>query len=109
MILATRLKERRLQLGFTPSEVAESIRKSKDTYIKYERSDCFPNSLADIRRICNALRCNRSYLEGRSDVPDEDTQDVINGVIASLQGFPLKKALMVHEIVEIIRKELGLK
>jgi len=108
MILATRLKERRQQLGFLACEVAEGINKSLSSYSKYEKTDCFPDSIADIRRVCNILRCKRSYLEGQSDVPDEDTQDVINGIIASLQGFPLNKMLMVHTIVEAIRKESGL-
>lgn len=59
-----RLKERREQLGFSQSSLAERVCVTQQVIAAYEKGIRKPNSDIVIE-LCNALDCSADYLLGR--------------------------------------------
>ncbi len=67
MKVALRIKELRLEKGFTQKKLAEKVVCSASMVTRWEKEECEPTATA-IVKLSEALGCTTDYLLGKSDI-----------------------------------------
>lgn len=67
MKVALRIKELRLEKGFTQKKLAEMVGCSQPMIVIWEKEECEPTATA-IVKLFEALGCTTDYLLGKSDI-----------------------------------------
>jgi transcriptional regulator with XRE-family HTH domain len=70
-----RLKQRRVDMGLTLQEIADTIGVEKPTVQRYESGKISKIDTLTVEKLANAVRCNPAYLLGWDDSPNLDTSN----------------------------------
>lgn len=109
MSIGTRIKEKRLELGFTQEELANKLGyKSKSTINKIEMDiNDIPQS--KVVAFANALNTTIAYLMGWEDdpSPDNDYSDVKNLIRPSAYRIPIVGKICAGDGCFVIEEKMG--
>ncbi len=109
MSIGTRIKEKRLELGFTQEELANKLGyKSKSTINKIEMDiNDIPQS--KVVAFANALNTTIAYLMGWEDdpSPDNDYSDVKNLIHPSAYRIPIVGKICAGDGCFVIEEKMG--
>ena len=96
--IGKRIHERRSEVNVSAAELAERLSMSKATIHRYESGEIKRIKLPVIESIARELRCNPSWLLGKSEIKEERKVTWRDDV-----------AVLLHEIAEYIGSRSGLK
>ena len=67
MIIAQRIKELRIEKGFSQKDLSKMVGCSQPMIVLWEKGECEPTASA-ILKLAEALNCSCDYLLGKSDI-----------------------------------------
>lgn len=78
MNMADRIKEKRLEHGYTQEELADKVGLQKSAIAKYEKGRVENIKRSMIQKLADALECSPAYLMGWEDnANSDDTSDIV--------------------------------
>ena len=99
--LQIRLKQKRLELGLTQTEISEKLGMKQATYQKLESGKTPDMRISTLMHICKTLRISSDWLLGIEENPEkllekaqkraEETEETVNQIRMILEEFENKR------------------
>lgn len=105
ILLCERIKELRLEAGYTQKEVAKKLDKPYQTYQRWENGKSSPNK-GSLESLASVFNVSVSYLLGETDIKDfnriEENTTQVNNII------PLRRRHFAYEVEDEVELSAGL-
>lgn len=82
MNMSDRIKEKRLELGYTQEELAEKVGLQKSAIAKYENGRVENIKRSMIQKLADTLNCSPAYLMGWEENLNEESEDIIVDIMS---------------------------
>lgn len=90
-MFSIRLKNLRIQNGYTQKEMAENLGTSQPSYQNWEKGTRKPSRIT-LQKIANFFNVSTDYLLGKTDIPDPDLDIDLDSAIdnsVAYDGTPI--------------------
>lgn len=90
-MFSIRLKNLRIQNGYTQKEMAENLGTSQPSYQNWEKGTRKPSRIT-LQKIANFFNVSTDYLLGKTDIPDPDSDIDLDSAIdnsVAYDGTPI--------------------
>lgn len=106
MILAERLKARRLELGLTTVDVARAVGVSRSTVGRWENGDITNMKDDKIKVLADALGVSPSYLMGWSDDKARSAEE--HDLVRACEGLSDQERSSVLNYISFLKLQRGM-